>query len=96
MLVYHDALKKYLVDAGISDIEKYSYEALLDDYRRGGLFGFLIASFFLPVLMGYSLNVNMEFEENGKFLKQCGGDEISKILANMLLDLKDLGCLKYF
>jgi len=53
MRVYHNALKKYLLEVGVSNIEKYSYKALLDDYRRGGLFDLIIASFFLPVVRGY-------------------------------------------
>ncbi|XP_011702245.1 PREDICTED: uncharacterized protein LOC105458550 isoform X4 [Wasmannia auropunctata] len=101
MRVYHDALKNYLLDAGISDIEKYSYEALLDDFRRGALFGFVITSFFLSMLRGCDVEsrqtmATMEYEERGKLLRHYGGDEISKILANTLLHLKDLGCLNYF
>ncbi|XP_071636674.1 uncharacterized protein [Temnothorax longispinosus] len=102
MRVYHDALKEYLLEASISDVEKYSYDALLDDYKRGGLFGFIIASHFLPVLMGYydinnddTIGNNDEFFEGALRNKQLGGDEMSKILADMLLHLRDLGCLKY-
>lgn len=99
MRVYHDSVKEYLLEAGVSNIKKYSYEALLDDYRRGGLFGFVIASFFLAILKGYCDTreiVSIEIVESGKLMKQCGGDELSKILADTLLHLKDLGCLKYF
>ncbi|XP_018315498.1 uncharacterized protein [Mycetomoellerius zeteki] len=101
MRVYHDALKKYLLEAGVTNIEKYSYEALLDDFRRGGLFGFIIASFFLPIVRGYFKEdpqqlACMKFLNNGKLIKQLGGDEMSKILADMLLHLKDFGCLTYF
>lgn len=101
MRVYHNALKEYLLEAGISDIEKYSYDALLDDYRRGALFGFAIASHYLPILMDYAGNECMEhiaregYIEGGKRHKQIGGDEMSKILADMLLHLRDLGCLKH-
>ncbi|XP_018315464.1 uncharacterized protein [Mycetomoellerius zeteki] len=100
--VYHDALKEYLLEANIWDSEKYSYDALLDDYKRGGLFGFVIASFYLPVLMGYLKKGNLtcanefENEETARQNKQLGGDKISKILADMLLHLRDLGCLEYF
>jgi len=101
MQVYHDALKEYLLEAGITDVEKYSYEALLDDYRRGGLFGFVIASFFLVVLKGHAEKdcrqiISMDPVESGNLMKQYGEDEISKILADMLLHLEDFGCLKYF
>ncbi|XP_018375895.1 PREDICTED: uncharacterized protein LOC108769419 [Trachymyrmex cornetzi] len=99
---YHDALKEYLLEANIWDSEKYSYDALLDDYKRGSLFGFVIASSYLPVLMGYLKKGNLtcinefETEETARQNKQLGGDKISKILADMLLHLKDLGCLEYF
>lgn len=71
----------------------------LDDYQRDDLFGFIIASFFLSLLKGYSdrdiLEVaSIELVERGKLIE--AGDEMSKILADMLLHLNDLGCLKYF
>ncbi|KYN36630.1 hypothetical protein ALC56_08420 [Trachymyrmex septentrionalis] len=97
---YHDALKEYLLEANIWDSEKYSYDALLDDYKIGGLFGFVIASFYLPILMGYVIKGHLtcinefENEETAKQNKQLGGDKISKILADMLLHLRDLGCVE--
>ncbi|XP_070154297.1 uncharacterized protein [Polyergus mexicanus] len=98
MQAYHDALKKYLLDAGIQDIEKYSYDALLDNYKTGGLFGFIIASFFLSFLIEDSIDeirtqTNIDY---AKIVKKKGGDKISKILADMLLQMKDFGCLKHF
>ncbi|XP_025074720.1 uncharacterized protein LOC112552818 [Pogonomyrmex barbatus] len=101
MRAYHNALKEYLLEAGIWDIEKYSYEVLLDNFKKGALFGFAIASFFLGVLTGHSDRtgseiIKLEYVERAKLMKQYGGDEISKILADMLLHLRDLGCLKHF
>ncbi|KMR01220.1 hypothetical protein RF55_989 [Lasius niger] len=98
MRAYHDTLKKYLLDAGIRDIDKYSYDALLDDYRRGALFGFVIASFFLGILMGYNDKSIDETDmvEYMEYCKQLGGEKLSKILADMLLQLRDFGCLKHF
>lgn len=99
---YHDALKEYLLEADVWEkcFKKYSYEAFLDDYKRGGLFGFIIASYFLPILMEYDNDVEpfqmKGFIERASLNKQFGGDEMSKILADMLLYLNDLGCLKYF
>ncbi|EGI63189.1 PREDICTED: uncharacterized protein LOC105148320 [Acromyrmex echinatior] len=100
MRVYHDALKDYLLEAGVWNVDKYSYDVFLDDYKRGSLFGFIIASFFLPISMGYA-DVNEQILEIGiikycRRLKHKGGDEISKILADMLLHLRDLGFLKDF
>jgi len=99
MRVYHDALKEYLLEAGVWDIKKYSYEALLDDYEKGGLFGYVIASFYLPVLLEYYQAdviqniLSVGISESMKQLKY--NDEFSKILADMLLNLRDLGCLKH-
>ena len=100
MQAYHDELIKYLLDADILDVEKYSYHALLDDYRRGALFGFTLASFYFPELLGKINDAVLKYDsmeplEFAKYLKQTGGDEISKILADMLLELRDLGCLKH-
>lgn len=101
MRAYHDALKEYLTDAGIWDADKYSYDAFLDNFRRGAIFGFVVASFFLPILMGYSklslqMIINRGYVESVKESMQSGGDKMSKILADMLLHLKDLGCLEHF
>ncbi|XP_011692792.1 PREDICTED: uncharacterized protein LOC105452930 [Wasmannia auropunctata] len=103
MRAYYDALKEYLLDAGIQDIEKYSYNALLDDFRRGALFGFILMSVFVPVLLGHLSPetlvqeiVDLGVVESAKKQKYAGGDEVSKILADALLHLRDLGCLKHF
>ncbi|XP_011871825.1 PREDICTED: uncharacterized protein LOC105564212 [Vollenhovia emeryi] len=102
MHAYHDALMEHLLAAGIRDTEKYSYNALLDDFRRGALFGFLLACHFLPVLLGCLESEVMVREiislgalESAKKQKYLGGDEVCKILADMLLHLRDLGCLEH-
>lgn len=98
MRAYHDTLKKYLLDAGVQDIDKYSYDAFLDDFRKGALFGFVIASFFLPLLMRNiesNLFEEMDMIEYVEICNKLGGDEISKILADMLLQLRDFGFLKH-
>ncbi|XP_011630628.1 uncharacterized protein LOC105422810 isoform X2 [Pogonomyrmex barbatus] len=102
MRAYHDALRGYLLKAGFQNIEKYSYDALLDDFRRGALFGFVIASSFLFMILGHANMtvlvqdiINLGRLESAKKYKYAGGDELSKILADMLLHLKDLGCLKH-
>lgn len=100
---YHDTIKKHLLDAGVQNIDKYSYDAFLDDFKRGALFGFIIASFFLTTLMGYDGKETFDKMITGDMSqtdyliqnKQAGGEKVSKILADMLLQLKDLGCLKH-
>ncbi|XP_024877833.1 uncharacterized protein LOC112458440 [Temnothorax curvispinosus] len=102
MRAYHDALMEYLLDAGVQDIEKYSYNALLDDFRRGALFGFIVVSQFLPAILGY-LKLEAIVQDTislgalgyAKKHKYDGGDEVCKILADILLHLRDLGCLKH-
>ncbi|XP_011688187.1 PREDICTED: uncharacterized protein LOC105450164 [Wasmannia auropunctata] len=103
MRAYHDALMEYLLDADIQDIEKYSYDALLDDWRRGALFGFLIMSIYLPTILGYAKPreliqklLQLGIIEGLKKQKCLGGDEVNKILADALLHLQELGCLKHF
>lgn len=102
MRAYHDALKEYLLDVGVQDIEKYSYNALLDDFRRGALFGFVVMCSFVPIILGHLKPEIMIREitdlgsfESAKKHKHAGGDEVSKILADALLNLKDLGCLDH-
>lgn len=102
MQAYHDALQEYLLDVGIQDIERYSYNALLDDFRRGALFGFIVMCGFLPTLLGHLSPevlipdiLNLGPLESSKKHKYAGGDEISKILADALLYLRDIDCLKH-
>lgn len=96
--VYHDSLRQCLAENGIEDCERFSYEAVHDDYKRKGIFGYIIASFFLAMLMGKcemttEEMVALDIEEQAKLIQEVGGDEISEILGNMLLKLKEFGCL---
>ena len=96
--VYHDSLKESLEENGIEDCERFSYEAVHEDYKRKGIFGYVIASFFLAMLMGKCEMTTEEIaalgvEEQAKLLRVAGGIEISEILGNMLLKLKEFGCL---
>ncbi|XP_039304163.1 uncharacterized protein LOC105202091 [Solenopsis invicta] len=102
MLAYHDALKEYLWEAGIKDIEKYSYNALMDDFRKSALFALPLMCNFSPILWGY-LNpkilvqeiIDLGPVESAKKRKYVGGDKVSKLLADALLHLRDLGCLNH-
>jgi len=102
MWAYHDALKEYLLDAGIKDIEKYSYNALLDEFRRGALIGYVGMCANVPILLGHLSPETLVQDiidlgplESMKKQKYVGGDEVSKILADTLLHMRDLGCLKH-
>ncbi|KYN33976.1 hypothetical protein ALC56_11790 [Trachymyrmex septentrionalis] len=99
---YHDSLKEYLLNTGVQDIEKYSYNALLSDFKRGALFGFVVMCVFIPIILGYLspevlVQEILDFGplESMKKQRYAGGDKVSKILVDALLYLKDLGCLKH-
>jgi len=100
MRAYHDALKEYLQDAGIWDADKYSYDAFLENYRWGSLFGFILASSYLLILTGHMTidpeKMSMGTMEYLESHKPLISDDISKKLADMLLELKDFGCLEHF
>lgn len=96
---YHETLQQCLKENGV-DGEKYSYEALYEDFKKKALFGFFIATFFLATMMGKNDKtpdefVQTEVDKRVEELLQMGGDEISEILADMLLRLKDIGCLDH-
>ncbi|KAK2576068.1 hypothetical protein KPH14_007405 [Odynerus spinipes] len=101
MRTYRDELIGCLEKADIKNLERFSYEAMWNDYVRHGLYGFVIASFFLHILMG-KLDLTLEellaydTREMVKISIACGGDEVSAILADMLLDLDKLGCVDAF
>lgn len=94
---YHDSLTRCLEESGV-DSEKYSFEALREDYKRKGLFGFFVATFFLPTVMGLGdcspeKFIKIDIQSWRSALCEQGGDECSEIMANMLLRLKEFGCL---
>lgn len=96
---YHDSLIQCLKENDM-DCEQYPFEAFYEDYKKKGLFGFFIAAFFLPMVMGKSDKALEDFNEMDmsewiKTLHHLGGDEINEILANMLLKLNEFGCLNY-
>ncbi|KZC13941.1 hypothetical protein WN55_06292 [Dufourea novaeangliae] len=98
--VYNDTLVGRLAENGVEELERFSYETMREDYRKKGLVGFAIASFFLAIVMGKSEHspedmAQISTEEVAIALRELGGDEISEILANMLLKLKDFGCLDH-
>ncbi|XP_053977208.1 uncharacterized protein LOC128875563 [Hylaeus volcanicus] len=99
--MYHDSLVQYLTENDIQDhviSETYSYEAIREEFRKRSLLGYTIASFFLAMTMGKSTFTpeeigQMESHERLDVLYELGGDEISGILARMLLNLKEFGVL---
>lgn len=97
---YCDTLLQFLKEHGISNLEMFSKERLLKEYKRHVIFGYIIACFFRPCLMGCygSNNEHLEqtnLEEMRKVHSTIGGDEMTKILVDMLIDLKEVGCLDH-
>lgn len=96
---YNDSLIQCLKENKVEHLERFSYEALRDEYKRKGLFGYTIASFFLSTVMG-KCNLtpedmaDMSPTERGDLARSLGGDEIDEILAKMMLNLKEFGCLE--
>ncbi|KAK1128509.1 hypothetical protein K0M31_002967 [Melipona bicolor] len=95
--MYHDSLMQCLQENDI-DGEDYSYDALYEDYKKKGLFGFFIATFFLATQMDKFKEEmedlrKLDLVEWGALLRQFGGEEVDEILAKMLLKLKEFGCL---
>ncbi|KAK1128508.1 hypothetical protein K0M31_002966 [Melipona bicolor] len=95
--VYHDSLVQCLQQNDI-DGEDYSYEALYEEYKKKGLFGFFVASYYLGAQMskeGLQAKDVSDMAEWVAVSRQFGGEEVDEILAKMLLKLKEFGCLDY-
>uniref|UniRef100_A0A0C9Q679 TP53RK protein n=1 Tax=Fopius arisanus TaxID=64838 RepID=A0A0C9Q679_9HYME len=101
---YHESLLGYLRDAGVVDLENYSIESMLNDYRSRATFGYITALHFLPVLRGYCHHDDDDCKPSrgredivaasGR-VKVGGGDGMSKEFADMLLELRNTGCLDH-
>ncbi|KAI4491427.1 hypothetical protein M0804_002819 [Polistes exclamans] len=97
---YHDELTRYLKENGLTDLDKYSYEAFYTDYVKNALFGFTIATFFLHMLVNKDFPkipvlMNKTIEEISELAFVSGDDEVSKLLSDLLLDLKEMGCFNH-
>ncbi|XP_047343336.1 uncharacterized protein LOC124946565 [Vespa velutina] len=92
--IYYDELMRCLKENGLKDLEKFSFEAFWNDYVEHVLFGYTICSYFLCTLMDETSSVildnNLESLTNTIF--EFGGDRVTKALAEILIDLKELGC----
>ncbi|XP_043497202.1 uncharacterized protein LOC122520938 [Polistes fuscatus] len=97
---YHDELTRCLKENGLTDLDKYSYEAFYNDYVENALFGYTIATFFLHMLVNKNFPkipdvMDKSIEEISELAFVSGDDEVSKLLADLLLDLKELGCFNH-
>ncbi|KAK1128510.1 hypothetical protein K0M31_002968 [Melipona bicolor] len=94
--VYHDSLIQCLQENDI-DGEDYSYETLYEEYKKKGLFGFFVASYFLGAQMSKEGLQAKDVSDTAwvAVSRQFGGEEVDEILAKMLLKLKEFGCLDH-
>ncbi|XP_033330955.2 uncharacterized protein LOC117222985 [Megalopta genalis] len=95
---YNDSLIPCLKENNVDNLERFSYEALCDDYKKNGLFGYAIASFFLSTVMGKCEltpedMADMTPAEKAHVARTLGGEEVDEILAKLLLNLMEFGCL---
>lgn len=99
---YHGTLIEYLEEENICEVDFYSYESLLKEYKRNAIFGFVIAIFLLPHLRGYLKpsdynlpdDINLDESCTDKYFN-AGGDELSEELGDMLIELGQSGCLDH-
>lgn len=97
---YHDSMLNYFHEAKFTNIEQYSFDNMVKDYKRHAAYGFIIALYFLPVLRGYydsdqENRHELHRKKNAQTIRTVGGDLISSIFADMLVELRDTGCLDH-
>lgn len=95
---YHNSLMDYLKEAGLKNLEGFSKERFFEDYKRHALFGYFIASFFLPVLLEMDVPNFEEMASEEKLLasiSNIGGDKFTEVVTEMLLDMREMGCLDH-
>ena len=96
---YHDTLISSLRESDIVNMEKYSYDKFLADYKRRAIFGYLIAIFFAPIIRGCCAvdfeNVRKDLNAAARETKLAGGDEMTEFFGKMILELRDTGCLDH-
>ena len=98
--IYCNTLLQSLKESGFTNFQLFSKERLLEDYKFHALYGFLTAAFFLPAMMGYFENIDepllsKEIQVICEIYDTIGGDKLTKIIVDMLLDLRDAGCLDH-
>lgn len=96
---YHETVVEHLKDQGVRDLDRYSYDAFLNDYKRHAVFGCGVALFFIPIThykgeQDFN-DVMKNFQKYVDILMLCGGEEMTKKLAVMMLEMKSMGCLDH-
>lgn len=92
---YCDTLHDCFEEKAIPNVDDFSTEVLLADYKRNAFQGFVIASFFLSIVI-YGRPEGDFFERRDEYIANSltlGGDGHTKLLADMLVDMRTSGCL---
>lgn len=94
--VYHDCLTHELKQRGIWNPTKYSFEAFWRDYKERAIHGYMIAAYFLPMMVEFEKDNNvlqMDHDHLEKINVTGGGETLSNILVDMLIDMREAGFL---
>lgn len=96
---YYKTLLEYLKEAKLENLERFSKESFLENYKINAFFGYSIATVFLPVMLGL-FNIDepakmlfIPLDEICQMFSEVGGEEYTEILVQMILDLKEAGSL---
>ncbi|XP_043466253.1 uncharacterized protein LOC122501069 [Leptopilina heterotoma] len=95
---YHKTLMENLKNAGLVDLERFSKDLFLENYKRHAFFGYSIAVIFLPVMLGLFKEttdelLSLPIDEFAQMFADVGGDDYTETLVQMIFDLRDAGTL---
>lgn len=95
---YHDCLTEYLQERDIWNPATHSYEALWTDYKRRAVFGYVIGTYFLPMMTEYARNneiLDLDRSLLPRIDAEGGGEALSNLLVDMLIDMREAGLLDW-
>ena len=97
---YYKYLIECLEESGIPNLERFSKHNLLEDFKNHALGTYLMNVFFLQVIYNYAgpdlvTLFSMPEKDVFRYYLNVGADEFSKIIVDILLDLREVGCLDF-
>ncbi|XP_051168235.1 uncharacterized protein LOC127286011 [Leptopilina boulardi] len=97
---YYNSLMDYFKEINFSEMhsKEFSKENFLNNYKRYAIFGFMIASFYLPIMHGVELpnfDFSTDMENAAEHFKDIGGDKFRDLLMEIFLDMRNSGCLDH-
>ncbi|XP_054285508.1 uncharacterized protein LOC129002032 isoform X1 [Macrosteles quadrilineatus] len=88
---YLDSVRKY------AGTEAPTMEQLWEEFQKKAVYGYLLASFFLPIMWhGHHDPPTDDLEEMTKQNLRKGGEEVTEMLSDIVKDLITWGCLEGF